>query len=383
MIIGLRFLYCLKTISYYLIKGRNRMNKGSLKLKLSIVCLAAVLIISVISNRITAQEVEQSSQPAETPILRTAEITPNSQPTEITEVAPRPKPAKIANLTPSDVFGTIDLLNRTVNVMLKARQTKLPQPPDSLETGLGPMHVYQLLVACTKRLREFDFQINTRPIPLVIVSPMKYTPMDVKILADMILSDIQIDAAFLKIDGLPDEETLFSNKTPTDVFQEVLRLFVNLGALSGQQKIDPNKVFAEMVRGVKDVKSILSNIDFACRYKIDVPISKPNLTPANVFTGCIETRRMINRIRIDYNMGVVPIPKISKSRRLQPSDVFVQTQIIIAEINLLKMASNTIGATPLAIPVTGKKPSDVHQQAVMIQYLLNQIETVKKEAKKI
>ena len=67
--------------------------------------------------------------------------------------------------------------------------------------------------------------------------------------------------------------------------------------------------------------------------------------------------------------------------KIFPADVFIQTQIIIAEINLLKIATGTISATPLPIPVKGKKPSDVHQEAVAMEYLLDQIDMLEQLVK--
>lgn len=284
---------------------------------------------------------------------------------------------KKTKVTPSDVFATVDLLNQSLDFFLKAKQIKPPQSPKRLEKGLGPMHVYQLVVACVNKMYEFDIQINSRPIPQVIVRPMKYTPADVITLVELMLDDVWRTAKILKIDYLPDDIVKVSGKTPTDVFQVTLDIFMKLNALTGQQNIDPSKVFSEMVRAVTDVKSILSQIDPLCRYKINAPVSKPGLRPSDVFTGCLTARHVINKYRQEFNMKIIPVPNTSYVSGIQPIDVFVQTQILIAEINLLKMTTNTISSTPLAIPVTGKLPTDVHQQAVLIQYLLNQIGPLK------
>ncbi len=335
-------------INYLLFIRKGTMYRIHFKRKLFAIFLVFILAFTVISRPAASQEGGQPS------------------------IA-----AKTAKVTPSDVFVLVDLLNRSLDVMLDAGQIKQPQPTASVEKGLGPMHVYQLAVACVNRIYDFDIQINIRPIPQVIVRPMKYTPADVKPLLELMLGDIWRAAFALKINDLPEEEGKFSDKSPTDVFQGMLNLFIKLSALTRQENIDPNTVFSEISRAVTDVKSILSQIDPVCRFKVNPPAGKPGLKPADVFAECLNARRVINKYRQEFNMNIVPVPQLSAVSLIRSVDVYVQTQIIIAEVNLLKMATNTISSTPLAIPSAGKTPSDVHQQAVMIQYLLNQINTLK------
>ena len=295
----------------------------------------------------------------------------------VTQEVKKPTASRDAVVTPSDVFATVERLNRSLDVLLEDREIKIAERTECVERGLGPMHVYQLVVVCVNMMHDFAVQNNLTPIPRVIVSPMKYTPADVKILANLMHDYINRTASALKIEELPKDIEKVSLKTPTDVFNEIHYLLKKLSALTGQEKIDPNKVFAELSRAVEDVKSILSQIDPACRFKVNAPSSKPGLKPADVYAVCLETRHSINKFRGDLNMDVVPVPKLSDISFIRPTDVYLQTQIIIAEINVLKMASNTASITPLAIPVTQKRPSDCHQLAVMIRYLLGQVNSLK------
>ena len=76
-------------------------------------------------------------------------------------------------------------------------------------------------------------------------------------------------------------------------------------------------------------------------------------------------------------MGTTPVPVPTKGYKLNPIDVFVQTQIIVAELNLLKLGTGTVSSTPLAIPVVGKKPGNCHQQAATVKHLVEQISTLR------
>ena len=135
----------------------------------------------------------------------------------------------------------------------------------------------------------------------------------------------------------------------------------------------PNEVFAQMYRAQNDVKSILGKIDPARRYRVDAPESPPGLVPADVMKEALKARESLNKTRRHFNLDPIPVPELMSGAKFLPTDVFIQTQIIIAEINLIKIATGTVSATPLPIPVKGKSPSDVHQQAVTMDYLLGQI----------
>jgi|TARA_Y100000294_G_C8263146_1_gene219636 hypothetical protein len=49
-----------------------------------------------------------------------------------------------SKITPNDVYATLDLLDRSLDTLIEARQVKQPPPIQLGETDLRPMHVYQL-----------------------------------------------------------------------------------------------------------------------------------------------------------------------------------------------------------------------------------------------
>ena len=179
------------------------------------------------------------------------------------------------------------------------------------------------------------------------------------------------------ITDLPTDEKTVSDKGPTDVFNRAVSVFTKLNVLcneNGRNDISPNEVYAQMVCAVEDVKSILRQFDSACRYKINAPPSEDGLTPADVFDMCLTIRKLINAKRVAKEMPKIPVPDAPARDSIYPRDVFFQTQIIIAELNLLKDKYKTISSTPLPIQVEGKVPSDVHRQASLANYLLDQLE---------
>ena len=193
-------------------------------------------------------------------------------------------------VSPSSVFAKVDRVNRSIDVILNAAEVKTPNLPDVLETKLGPMHVYQMNVACIREFHEFERKANLRPMPIVVSRPMKYAPSDVGRLVDMLQREVEYVAKRLKIKGVPTDLKKFSGKTSTHVFQETVNVFFKVSVLRGQKKITPNTVYAELVTAVGDARSILSQIDPACRYNIAVPPSKTGLKPSDVFENCLAAR---------------------------------------------------------------------------------------------
>ena len=73
-------------------------------------------------------------------------------------------------------------------------------------------------------------------------------------------------------------------------------------------------------------------------------------------------------------MPTIPVPEVATGVKIRPRDVYFQTQVIISDLNLLKMQLGTISTTPLPVPVSDDTtPTDVHGQATMLEYLLGQV----------
>jgi hypothetical protein len=283
-------------------------------------------------------------------------------------------------ISPSHVFSKIDRLDRSLDHILKAQNVRMPTFPDEIEDGLKPMHVYQSALSCADRLQELDDLLQVFAIPTISVRPATYAPRDVLFIVTTMLQNVERIATHLKVEALPDDELIVADKTPTDVFAVSVRVLVKLNSLCGHEELKPAEVYSQMVRGVQDVRSILKQNDPACRYRIDKPDSPLNLKPGDVFAKCLQIRQLINRHRERLSMPTIPVPDVAAEIQIRPRDVFFQTQIIIAELNLLKMRLNTVSTTPLPVPVgDDTTPTDVHGQATMIEYLLNQVGGINRE----
>lgn len=278
-------------------------------------------------------------------------------------------------ISPSHVFAKLALLDRTIDLVMQARNVVAPEFPEDIEMGLEPMHVYQIMLACNRRLLELDDKLELIAVPTISARPRHYAPRDVLLLVELMLANVRGIGEELQLDSLPADETTVQDKVPTDVFHLGVKVFLKLNALCGYEKPSPNEVYAEMIRADEDVRSMLRQADPACRYRIDAPLSEAELKPGDVFEKCREIRIELNEYRRSMGMDAVPVPKMTSRDAILPYDVFLQTQIIIAELNLLKLSRQTVSSTPLPKPITGKRPTDVYNRAEMVLFLLNQLNT--------
>lgn len=277
-------------------------------------------------------------------------------------------------ISPSDVFARMDLVNRCLDRLLDERNITAPALPPQMETQLGPLHVYQMVLACSVRVQELGDQAGVLAVPTLSAKPRLYAPRDVLYVTDLMLEGLRRVAATFEIEDLPTDEASFSDMSPTDVFNQASSVFLKLNALCGYDDISPSEVYAEMVRIADDVRSVLRQADSESRYRVDAPPSEPGKIPADVFNKCLDIRTSMNKHRLDAGLPEVPLATAPGDYEIRPRDVFFQTQIIIAELNLLKLHTGTISSTPLAIPVkSAKDPMEVHEQASLIEYLLGQV----------
>jgi len=86
-----------------------------------------------------------------------------------------------------------------------------------------------------------------------------------------------------------------------------------------------------------------------------------------------EIRGLLNQLRKHGQLREIPIPSISLYSEITPTDIFLQTQLIIAELNLLKLALNIQATTNREKPFVDKTPSNVFYQMQHIEYMLNRL----------
>ena len=288
-------------------------------------------------------------------------------------------------VTPSDVYAKADLLERCLDQLMerwgKGAEDLVwtdDQLPHMVDLELRPMHAYQVMLVCASQLQRVAQHpsVNSRPLPTLASTPTIYAPRDVELLLELMIRSVRSMADKLGVTEMPTEVSAFTDKTPTDVVKAGVRILSKTNAILGSPDLTPAEVLSQMRRITADVRSILQQTDPHCRYRIDRPDGDRSKQPSDVFQKCIDLRRVINGHARALRRSPTPLPKVDVEIDIRPRDVFLQTQIIIAELNLLKLDTKTVSSTPLSIPSPStSEPPDVYQEALMAEYLLRQVDT--------
>ena len=293
--------------------------------------------------------------------------------------------------SPSDVYAGVEYANRLADEILVAGNITDMRIPQSRERNAKPMHVYEMHVSVLMELYTYALKNERRPPPQAVSTPIKYTPTDVFHLTRLVMSnleDIYRDGGKY-IDFTP---AIHTGKTPADVYQELFALYYRLNRLNGKSKISPSEVYAHIFRAKEDLQLTL----LALAKRLDggredqkrmlvtaiygmhpdgtvlAPLEKGK-TPGDVLKKALDVRGKLNTLRAKNKLAEIAPPKPGDFSNVKPIDVFLQTQFIIAELNLLKIPLDIHTTTNSAKPVSGKKPSDVFQEMKHIEYMLDRL----------
>lgn len=306
--------------------------------------------------------------------------------------------AHAAGKSPSDVYSGIEYANRIVDELLADQLDESVlsgvQTPISREKAAKPMHVYELHVSTLAELYHYALKNDRRPPPIAVSTPIAYTPTDVFQLTRLITSYLR-ELYTEKIDTLQIYPKAHQNKTPGEVYQVLFELYFKLNLLNGKSRISPDEVFAQAQRAKEDLQySLLTlskrlpNTEEEKKRLLVTSIygmhpngstlanASPGRKPADVLRKAFDVREKLNLLRNKHQLPELDIPGFDQYGQVKPIDVFLQTQFIIAELNLLKSPLQITSTTNAAKPTSGMTPTDVYQEMSHIEYMLDRLAKV-------
>ncbi|MCY7294626.1 hypothetical protein [Alteromonas sp. a30] len=294
--------------------------------------------------------------------------------------------------TPNDVYTGVVYANAMLDKVLKHQHINRLELPESREVAARPMHVYELHSAILSQLHVYTHKHSIlRPPPLAVSTPIEYTPTDVYYLTRLIVDKIE-EIHELLVGEVKVKSVKVSGKSPVDVYRELFKLYYRLSRLIGTQNISPDEVYAHMVRAKEDLQYSLLTLS----KRLDEPEEErkillvsaiygmhPNgslLSPKeenkkmrDVLEQVFAVREKLNLLRQKNNLPQIDIPDIEVFSDVKPIDAFLQTQFIIAELNLLKLPMQIATTTNLPKPVKEKTASDALYEAKHIEYMLDRL----------
>lgn len=317
----------------------------------------------------------------------------NKHPAQAAKVKTKTAKKWPEGITPGDVYHVVLKLNHSIDTLIKKKDIQSVQAVPKLKEKMSPMMVFQLHIASIEMLHDYELNLGLRPIPIVTSSPIDYYPADVKFLSTMILGQVQKVLTHFGIEHKHKEPKRQDYDT-NDVFASLLHFYVKLAALNGITELTPNQTFSQMYRINMELKDIvlskahkISNIRerrllAASTYGASpyggkaLAKVKGKKTAKDSFTACLKIRRLMKPLLDKYKIEQAPIPNYADKKTFDSLDVFVQTQIIIAEMGAWKRAIHNRDSTPITAQFKNKTPRDVFQEAQSVIYMLERIKTV-------
>ncbi len=297
--------------------------------------------------------------------------------------------------SPADIFAITQYAHQLVDRILTQRGVDIMNiAAPSQEVDVKPMHVYQLYATALMELYNYELTHQRHPPPLVAVTPINYTPTETYQLAQIVITALEefYQEEIGPIDITQQPQTA---KTPSDVYQLLFQLYVKLTRLNGKQDFTADDVYAQLHRAADDLKSILITLSqrlpndkerekrllITAAYGINTDGTQlsapdPRATPTDVLMKTLAVRDKLNAWRKKYHLPEIRRPEIAAFKQISFADVFLQTQVIVAELNIIKMSQKILSVTNLAQPVTGKTPADAYQAIKHIDYMLERILSV-------
>ncbi|MBB1076130.1 hypothetical protein HUU62_17120 [Rhodoferax sp. 4810] len=297
--------------------------------------------------------------------------------------------------SPADIFIITQYAHQLVDRILTQRGVNTSNiEVYSQERDIKPMHVYQLYATALMELYNYELTNQRHPPPLVVVAPINYTPTETYQLAQIVIAALE-ELYQEEVGPIDITQSPQAAKTPSEVYQSLFVLYVKLTRLNGKQDFTADDVYAQLHRVADDLRNILVTLSqrlpdnkerekrllITAAYGINTDgsqLSEPdsNATPTDVLVKALAVRDKLNVWRKKYRLPDIQRPDVSAFKQVGFADVFLQTQIIIAELNIIKMSQKIVSVTNLAQPVTGKTPTDDYQAIKHIDYMLERILSV-------
>lgn len=293
------------------------------------------------------------------------------------------------DVSPSDVCEQVDLADRILDQLLDSANIQVENLPHQIETTVMPMHVYQVHGLAIEALHHLEHSRGLRPIPIVVSTPMDYAPADVRMLSQMLVRHLR---KLAQADGLVSLRTphSFEGKSSSDMLALIGRVLVKIKALDGPSKVSRDEVYAQVLRARRDMATVVRTVARRINGKPErkrflmsasfgvhpdgsaLEPPAPGLGPMDAFKAMLAARRALNDLRVALKHPAIPVPSI-EGVKIGPADVLIQTQIIIADINLIKAPFKVESSTGHSKRVAGKTPSDVVHEAQHIAYMAQRL----------
>lgn len=261
--------------------------------------------------------------------------------------------------TPNHVFQSVE---ETRLVLLELNEANFSKSNKTVQaqSGILPRHVYQKARDVWRKLQLLRYMNGLPTQALEPLEAKDISPADVKQLVDKINTAVVDLLPSYGVDGELPKRALPSGKSPSDVYQNLAAVLIELDAL-GVPATVPNDVFVV----AKELTAILRVIadNNSASYALDSLALENGKTPGDVYQLGIDVIADLNQLaeqRTQFQVpGGINVPP-SKADGVTPSDVIDLLAHAIADANAIKAALGIKEPGQAVRFEGGKTPSDVY-----------------------
>lgn len=276
--------------------------------------------------------------------------------------------AIVAEKTPNDVYGQVQLLADRVKQLRTLNNINAPWPVVSPEKGREPRHVLQKALEVLNKINQFRVNIlKTGQISVPRFPGRDITPNEVYNAVVRLRSELDLLIPLGTAIHSDPEAGTYLEKTPSDVYAALSEISLALDETLGLRGFTPSDVYVQSIR-ILDLVTFLRTTQ---NLPMDVP--KPPRTRGRLPNHALASvYKLLQEIRqAEKNLWIKPVTVPEVPRRvITPGDVFDATNVALAELQRIKYRLGLERDFKDPLPETGKTPDDVIQNIEWASSLL-------------
>ena len=266
------------------------------------------------------------------------------------------------NVTPShvfratkDVIAEIEVLRRELGVDDYPVEAELPE-------DRAPVHVYAKTLEVLSKVSRVQRRFGVTPGEVGQIPIKEIDPGDVLRSVNGILDEVRRIKTQMVIETEIEPAELVGSKTASMVYKNLADASFLLDGLRGRP-LTPTDVFGSAVAILDEMELIAAKLRVPLR--LDPPVVEGSKKPRDVAQQVLRATYKVVNLQTRLGMDASAVPTLTLVR-VTPSEVYDATNILMAEMNRIKVHLEINLPREPRPDARNKKPEDVFGQVMLI-----------------
>lgn len=282
--------------------------------------------------------------------------------TQVGEVGAQGSEEAASNVTPSHVFqATRDLLAE-IEILREAMAVADYPGESEPQEGRAPVHVYARTLEVLEKVARTQRRLGIEVVNPGFIPVKAIVPADVLGQVQNIIGEIRKIKSQLVIEESIEPAPYENGKTPSLVYKNLGDASLLLNGLVGRP-ITPNDVFERLEYVYDDMELVAANLQVSLNREL--PAVNGRKSPKDVARLILRASYKIIDLQNRLGMDASNVPQLAIVR-VTPAENFEVTNILLAEMNRIKVHMNIDLPHETRPASRNKRPTDVFVQLVRI-----------------